>query len=49
MNLDKLLSIGSAIVVVAGVTVVVSHPQSAEIIRSVGSAFSSSLRAAMGQ
>lgn len=48
MNLDKLLSIGSAIVVVAGVTVVVSHPQSAQIIQAVGTAFSGSLRAAMG-
>lgn len=48
MNLDKALSIGSAIVTVALVTTIVSHPQSAQVIRAVGDAFSGSLRAAMG-
>lgn len=48
MNADKLLSIGSAIVTVALVTTIVSHPQSASVIRSVGDTFSSALRAAMG-
>jgi hypothetical protein len=48
VNADKVLSIGSAIVVVAGVTVVVSHPTSAKVINAVGSAFSGALRAAMG-
>jgi hypothetical protein len=48
LNLDKALSIGSAIVTVALVTTIVSHPQSAQVIRAVGDAFSGSLRAAMG-
>ena len=48
MTMDKILSIGSAIVVVAGVTVIVSHPASATIIQAVGNAFSGSLKAAMG-
>lgn len=49
MNLDKLTSIGMAIVTVAGVTVIVSHPQSAKIIGAIGSAFAGSVRAAMGR
>ena len=49
MNADKALSIGSAIVTVALVTTIVSHPQSANIIKAVGSAFAGSLRAAMGR
>ena len=49
MNADKALSIGSAIVTVAMVTVIVSHPGSAKVIRAVGDAFSGSLRAAMGK
>lgn len=48
MNADKALSIGSAIVTVALVTTIVSHPQSAKIIRAFGDAFSGSIRAAMG-
>lgn len=48
MNVDKIVSIASAIVTVAMVTTVVSHPQSAQVIRAVGDAFSGSLRAAMG-
>lgn len=48
MNADKILSIGSAIVTLAMVTVVVSHPQSARIITATGRAFSGSIRAAMG-
>lgn len=49
MNLDKALSIGSAIVTVAMVTVIVSHPATASIIRAVGDAFSGALRASMGK
>lgn len=49
MNADKALSIGSAIVTVALVTTIVAHPQSANIIKAVGSAFAGSLRAAMGR
>lgn len=48
MNMDKVLSIGTAIVAVAGVTVIVSHPTSATIIKSIGNAFQGSIRAAMG-
>lgn len=49
MNADKLLSIGSAIVTVALVTTIVSHPDSAKVIAAVGTAFTGSLRAAMGR
>ncbi|MFI5534712.1 hypothetical protein ACIA8O_39880 [Kitasatospora sp. NPDC051853] len=49
MSLDKALSVASAIVTVAMVTVIVSHPTSASIIRAVGDVFSGSLRAAMGR
>jgi hypothetical protein len=49
MNADKALSIGSAIVTVAMVTVIVSHPQSAQVIKAVGSAFAGSIKAAMGR
>lgn len=48
MNADKLVSVAGAIVTVALVTTIVSHPQSAAVIRAVGDAFSGSLRAAMG-
>lgn len=48
MNPDKLLSIGSAIVTVALVTTIVSHKNSAAVIRAVGDMFTGSLRAAMG-
>lgn len=49
MNVDKALSIGSAIVTVALVTTIVSRPHSANIIKAVGNAFAGSLRAAMGR
>lgn len=49
MNVDKLASIGSAIVAVALVTTIVAHPQSAKVIQAIGTAFSGSLRAAMGK
>lgn len=49
MNLDKVFTIGSAIVTVALVTTIVAHPGSANVIRAIGSAFSGSLRAAMGK
>jgi len=48
MNLDRAMSIGSAIVGVAAVTVIVSHPTSAKVITAIGNAFAGSLRAAMG-
>ncbi|MBT2400639.1 hypothetical protein [Streptomyces sp. ISL-100] len=49
MNMDKLFSIASMLVVVAGVTTVVSHPASAQVIRAIGDAFTGSLRAAQGK
>lgn len=49
MNFDKMIGIGSAIVTVALVTTIVSHPTSAEVIRAIGTAFSGALRAAMGK
>ena len=48
MNADKALSIGSSIVLVALVTTVVAHPNSAKVIKAIGQSFSGSLRAAMG-
>lgn len=49
MNADKLLSIGSSIVMVALVTTIVIHPESSKVIGAVGNAFASSLRAAIGK
>jgi hypothetical protein len=49
MTIDKVLSIGAAIVTVAMVTTIVSNANSAAVIRAVGDAFSGSLRAAMGK
>jgi hypothetical protein len=49
VNADKLLSIGSSIVMVALVTTIVIHPESSKVITAVGAAFSGSLRAAMGR
>lgn len=48
MNADKAISIGASIVTLAMVTVIVSHPTSATIIRATGNAFSGAIRAAMG-
>lgn len=49
MNAEKLFNLLGAIVTVALVTTVVSRPNSATVIRSVGDAFSGSIRAAMGR
>lgn len=49
MNVDKLASIGMAIVTVAGVTVIVSHPTSAKLVGAFGQAFAGAIRAAMGR
>lgn len=46
---DKLFNVLGSIVVVAGVTTLVIHPASAQVIRSLGDAFASSIRAAIGQ
>jgi len=46
--MDKIFDVMGAIVVVALVTTIVAHPQSANVIRAFGGAFSGSLRAAQG-
>lgn len=49
MNLDRVFNVAGAIVGVAAITTIVSHPASAQVIRSVGDMFSGALRAAMGK
>lgn len=46
--MDKLFNVLGAIVTVALVTTVVSHPESSQVIRALGDAFVGSLRAAQG-
>lgn len=46
---DRLFNILGSIVTVALVTTIVSHPSSATVIRSMGDAFSGSIRAALGK
>lgn len=48
MNADGIVAILGAIVTVALVTTIVSHPESANVIRAFGDSFSGSLRAAQG-
>lgn len=48
MQTNSILNVLGAIVTVALVTTVVSHPQSAQVIRALGDAFSGSIRAASG-
>lgn len=48
-NIDSLTNLGGAIVLVALVTTVVSRPNSANVLKAAGEAFSSSLKAAMGR
>jgi hypothetical protein len=47
--MDKFFDILGALVGVALVTTVVAHPQSSNVIKSFGSAFSSNILAAQGQ
>lgn len=49
MNPSGIVNVLGAIVTVALVTTVVSHPQSAQVIRAFGDAFAGSLRAAQGK
>jgi len=49
MQIGRIADIIGAIVVVAGITVVVSSKNTAEDIKAFGSAFSGSLSAAMGK
>ena len=48
MEVGKIFSILSAIVVVAGITVIVTSPGTSGDITAFGNTFSGSLRAAMG-
>jgi len=45
---DKIVDVMGMIVGVALVTTIVSHPQTSNVIKSFGSAFSSSILAAQG-
>lgn len=45
---DKFFNVITSIVTVALVTTIVAHPQSANVISAMGSAFTGSLRAAEG-
>lgn len=49
MNADKAFSVLGAIVTLGMVTVIVSHPESARVIKATGQAFTQALRAAMGR
>lgn len=49
MNAGQITDVMGAIVTVALVTTIVSRPESANIIRAFGDAFSGSIRAAMGR
>jgi hypothetical protein len=49
MSGDRLFNVIGSIVTGALVTTVVSRPQSAQVIRAMGSAFAGSIRAAMGR
>ena len=48
MNAHGILNVALAIVAVAGVTAVVGHPQSSQVITSIGNAFSGSIKSALG-
>jgi hypothetical protein len=47
--MDKIADIAGGIIIVALVTTVVSHKQSARVITALGNTFSGALRAAMGK
>lgn len=49
MNGDRIASILGSIVFVALVTTIVAHKNTSKIVSSLGGAFSSSIRAAMGR
>lgn len=49
MSFQQVLAIFGAIVVVGGITVVVTSPNSAAIIGAIGDLFTGSLRTAMGR
>lgn len=49
MSLDRIFGIAGAIVGVAMVTTIVSHKESANVIKAIGDSFSGALRAAQGK
>lgn len=49
MTGDRAFNVLGSIVTVALVTTIVSRPQSAQVIRAMGSAFAGSIRAALGR
>jgi len=49
VSLNSVFSIAGAIVTVALVTTVVSHKESAAVIKAIGTSFSGALRAAQGK
>lgn len=49
MNLSGIFGVASAIVTVALVTTIVSHKESAKVIKAMGDGFSGALRAAQGK
>lgn len=49
MNFDNVFSIAASIVTLATVTVIVTNPNSAAVIKALGDAFSNSVRIAMGR
>jgi hypothetical protein len=48
MDLNGVLGIASALVGVALVTTIVSHPNSSKVIGAIGSAFTGALKASQG-
>jgi hypothetical protein len=48
VNLDSITNVAGAIVTVALVTTIVSHKETANIVKAIGGAFSGSLYAAQG-
>lgn len=49
MNLDGIFNVASSLVMVAMVTTIVSHKDTAAIVKAIGSAFNGSLLAAQGK
>lgn len=46
MNLDRIFNVAGMIVILAGVTVVVTSPRTAAIIKALGDSFTGSITAA---
>lgn len=49
MNLERIASVAASIVTLAMVTVIVTSPRTASIIKATGAAFAGTLRAASGR